>query len=146
MDALTAATHQAAIASLEAPGFDVDAAVDSIRIADEREAGISEATWSDLFAMAKPMAVGLLLMTYQPYVRLRQRVRPRLDLVALCGWAPARMCGSKKRMSGINAVIFCALVPPVLCAGMWLTHRLTCVRALCPCCVQTPPTSSSLLA
>merc|ERR1719163_319030 len=37
---------KAAIASLEAPGFDVDAAVDSIRIADEREAGISEATWS----------------------------------------------------------------------------------------------------
>lgn len=72
MDALTAATRQAAIASLEAPGFDVDAAVDSIRIADEREAGISEATWSDLFAMAKPMAVGLLLMTYQPYVRVRR--------------------------------------------------------------------------
>ena len=40
--------------------------MEAIRASDEKEAGAAEATWSDLFTMARPMAVGIVLMTYQP--------------------------------------------------------------------------------
>lgn len=57
---------QAAIAYLNPPGFDAEAEMEAIRATDEKESGTAAATWSDLFAMARPMAVGIVLMTYQP--------------------------------------------------------------------------------